>query len=278
MENFSSLLQSGSGWLFAPSAILLGALHGLEPGHSKTMMAAFIVAVRGTVAQAVLLGLSATVSHTAVVWIIAMAGLYYGRRWDVQTSEPYFQLASAAIILFVAGWMTWRTWREGRLGHLHDHDHDDHHHEHEDDHDHRHDHHHAPPDLATFGVETHDAHEAQHAEQIRRRFANRHVTTSQIVLFGLTGGLIPCPASITVLLLCLQLQQVTLGAVLVACFSIGLALTMVASGTLAALGAQRALVRWPHMQQLTRKAPYISAGVIAVVGVVLGVSAANSLA
>ena len=48
MTDFSALLQQGvaNAWLFIPSAILLGALHGLEPGHSKTMMAAFIVAVR----------------------------------------------------------------------------------------------------------------------------------------------------------------------------------------------------------------------------------------
>ena len=68
MNDFTSLLQQGNAWLFIPSAILLGALHGLEPGHSKTMMAAFIVAVQGTLKQAVLLGLAATVSHTAVVW------------------------------------------------------------------------------------------------------------------------------------------------------------------------------------------------------------------
>jgi len=51
MTSFSTLLAQGAGnaWLFIPSAILLGGLHGLEPGHSKTMMAAFIVAIRGTV-------------------------------------------------------------------------------------------------------------------------------------------------------------------------------------------------------------------------------------
>ena len=70
MTDFATLLQGGNAWLFIPSAILLGALHGLEPGHSKTMMAAFIVAVRGTVTQAILLGLAATVSHTAIVWAI----------------------------------------------------------------------------------------------------------------------------------------------------------------------------------------------------------------
>jgi nickel/cobalt transporter (NicO) family protein len=53
MTPLSELLQQGSphAWLFIPSAILLGALHGLEPGHSKTMMVAFIIAVRGTVAS-----------------------------------------------------------------------------------------------------------------------------------------------------------------------------------------------------------------------------------
>src|SRR5207302_8010387 len=88
MTDFQSLLAGGNAWLFLPSAILLGALHGLEPGHSKTMMAAFIVAVRGTVLQAVLLGLAATLSHTAVVWAIALIGLHFGAQWNSETSEP----------------------------------------------------------------------------------------------------------------------------------------------------------------------------------------------
>ena len=61
MTSLPELIQqsSGSAWLFIPGAIVLGALHGLEPGHSKTMMAAFIVAIRGTIGQAVLLGIAA---------------------------------------------------------------------------------------------------------------------------------------------------------------------------------------------------------------------------
>lgn len=125
MTDFVSLLQQGNAWLFVPSAILLGALHGLEPGHSKTMMAAFIVAIRGTMVQAVLLGLSATLSHTAVVWLVALAGLYFGRGWNAETTEPYFQLASAVLIVGVAAWMLWRIWREQRgHGHSHAHPHD----------------------------------------------------------------------------------------------------------------------------------------------------------
>lgn len=123
MTELSTLLQQGNTWLFIPSAILLGALHGLEPGHSKTMMAAFIVAIRGTVMQAALLGLSATLSHTAVVWAIAMAGMYFGRNWNAEATEPYFQVASAVLIIGVAAWMLWRTWRNQQLAQAPNHDH-----------------------------------------------------------------------------------------------------------------------------------------------------------
>ena len=101
MPDFIQAIQTGtiSLWVFIPAALLLGALHGLEPGHSKTMMAAFIVAVRGTVTQAVLLGVAATFSHTLVVWGIGLGGLYLWKGFDAETAEPYFQLASAVAII-----------------------------------------------------------------------------------------------------------------------------------------------------------------------------------
>ncbi|MCM8737862.1 nickel/cobalt efflux transporter [Azospirillum sp. A1-3] len=284
MPEFSALLQQGAAnaWLFIPSAILLGALHGLEPGHSKTMMAAFIVAIRGTVGQAVLLGLAATVSHTAVVWAVALGGMWIGRGWNAETTEPYFQLASAVLIVAVALWMAARTWRDQRhetAGHAHHHHGHDHEHAHHG-HSHSHGGHtHAPAgalDLGQSGYQ--DAHERAHASDIQRRFAGRHVTTGQIVLFGLTGGLIPCPAAITVLLLCLQLKEVTLGAALVVCFSIGLALTLVAAGAVAALGMRHAERRWSDaFGKFARRAPYLSSAVIILVGIYVGVHALQGL-
>lgn len=130
MPSLADLLQQGTthAWLFVPTAILLGALHGLEPGHSKTMMAAFIIAIRGTVAQAVLLGLSAALSHTAVVWVVALGGQYLGRDLNGEAAEPYLQLVSAAIIIGIALWMFQRTRRDQLMaeeGHHH------HHHEHD---------------------------------------------------------------------------------------------------------------------------------------------------
>lgn len=354
MPDIAALIQTGSTnlLLFIPTAILLGALHGLEPGHSKTMMAAFIIAIRGTVWQAVLLGLAATASHTAIVWAIALAGLYFGAAWNTEASEPYLQLVSAALILSIAFWMLWRTWQEQNGGHHHGdgprnidagqgmrlaldifetgvpprwrierlggtpfpadalslvtvrtdgsrqsfsfieqdglyqsieeipephefkanlslaqggqartyavefHEHDHHHHDH-----------------GGLNVGLNDdagAHERAHAEDIRRRFAHQSVTTPQIIMFGLTGGLIPCPASITILLLCLQLKQFTLGATLVVCFSIGLALAMVAVGVAAAMSVHHVASRWAGFDTLARRAPYVSGALIILVGLYTG--------
>ena len=155
------------------------AFHGLELGHSKTMMAAFIVAARGTVRQAVLLGLAATVSHTAIVWIVALGGVYLFQGLSPEGIEPYFQFASRLMIVAVALWMLWRIHHEqSHVHHHHDHGHDhhhahdgyDHHHDHAMDHDLEH-----ALDLTDAGYQ--DAHERQHAEDIRRRFAGRNVTT-----------------------------------------------------------------------------------------------------
>jgi nickel/cobalt transporter (NicO) family protein len=374
MTEFSTLLQQGTAnvWLFIPSAILLGALHGLEPGHSKTMMAAFIVAIRGTKTQAVLLGLSAAISHTAVVWVIALGGMYFGQKWSAESSEPYLQVASAVMIGAVALWMIWRTWQQQRACFQgHDHDHDHHHdeskhidtghgvvrldvfeegvpprfrlfseskhghvwaadevrieterpdgslqsftfvqrdgfveseqeipephefvarlrlgHEHHShdydvefvEHDH---HHHAIKDYEGLDVSApgyQDPHELAHANDIRHRFANREVTTGQIVMFGLTGGLIPCPASITVLLLCLQLKKIALGASLVLCFSIGLALTMVASGLLAAVSVKHVSKRWSGFGAFARRAPYFSGALMLLVGFYVGYQGFHALA
>lgn len=235
MGEFSTLLQQGNGWFFIPSAILLGILHGLEPGHSKTMMAAFIIAIKGTVKQAVMLGLAATLSHTAIVWLIALGGMYLSRAFTAQSVEPWLQLISAIIILSTACWMFWRTWRGEQQwlagNHHHDHDHD-------------HDHHgHIHPEGATSKAYQ-DAHERAHAADIQRRFDGQTVTNGQILLFGLTGGLIPCPAAITVLLICIQLKAFTLGATMVLSFSLGLALTLVTVGVGAAISVQQAAKRW----------------------------------
>ncbi|EPJ3206209.1 nickel/cobalt efflux protein RcnA [Citrobacter freundii] len=278
MGEFSTLLQQGNAWFFIPSAILLGVLHGLEPGHSKTMMAAFIIAIKGTIKQAVMLGLAATLSHTAIVWLIALGGMYISKAFTAQAVEPWLQFVSAIIILGTAFWMFWRTWQgeqnwltQTHQDHHHDHDHDhghDHHHHHEHDHDHNHA---ALAGLSEGSKEYQDAHERAHANDIQRRFQGKEVTNGQILLFGLTGGLIPCPAAITVLLICIQLKAFTLGATMVLCFSLGLAITLVTVGVGAAISVQQAAKRWSGFNTLARKAPYFSSALIGMVGVYMGI-------
>jgi nickel/cobalt exporter len=362
MPDIAQLLQSGgNGWIYLPIAVLLGALHGLEPGHSKTMMAAYIVAIRGTIGQAILLGVCAALSHSLIVWIVAMLGLSFGREILNSHFEAWLLIGSGVIIIGIAAWMFWRTgqsivwFRLHHHGPHHHHGHDHHHDEvrtidtghgivelsifeegvpprwrlrtisgnawkaedvlvetdrgdgtgerfrfverdgylessgeipepheftarvrlaHGDhahtytvtfaEHDHGHHHHdHAEHDE--------DAHEREHAEQIARQLAanNGQVTTWQIALFGITGGLIPCPASITVLLICLQLGQFTLGAATVAAFSLGLAITMVSIGVAAAWGVQHASKRINLSDRLLRRLPLASAGLVGILGAIM---------
>ena len=116
-----------------------------------------------------------------------------------------------------------------------------------------------------------DAHALAHASDIKRRFSGKAVTNWQILLFGLTGGLIPCPAAITVLLICIQLKAVTLGATLVLCFSIGLALTLVTVGVGAAVSVRQVAKRWQGFDILARRAPYFSSALIGAVGVYMAI-------
>jgi nickel/cobalt exporter len=246
MPGAATLLQQG--WLFIPSALLLGALHGLEPGHSKTMMAAFIVAIRGTVKQAVLLGLAATISHTAIVWLIALGGVALVARTQPEAVAPYFRLGGAVVIVGIAIWMAAATYRRrDRAVHSHRHG------------------------------EAEDGHALAHAVAIERRFTHGQATNGQVIAFGLTGGLIPCAGAITILLLCLQVQKVALGAVLVLSFSVGLAATLVLSGVVAAIGLGQARRRWPHLNKLAARAPYLSSAITLGVGFYLGAAAIGGL-
>jgi nickel/cobalt exporter len=254
VDDFTSFLQHGAAdaWLFIPSAILIGALHGLEPGHSKTMMAAFIVAIRGTIGQAALLGVCAAFSHSLVIWVLAAAGLAYGQQLHAEKVEPYFQAVSGIIVILTAVWMARRTYRDIRAEAAHDHGHHTHEALSEEDHVHG---------------EYQDVHERQHAVEIEKRLATREVSTGQIVLFGLTGGLVPCPAALTVLFLCLQLKKFTLGFTLVLCFSFGLALTLVATGAIAAWSVHHAAKRFKGISRFARRAPYFSSALITLLGI-----------
>jgi nickel/cobalt exporter len=281
--------------LFA-MALVLGALHGLEPGHSKTMMAAYIIAIRGSVFQAILLGISAAASHVVIVWVLAILGLRYGNEFIGDDLEPVLMAVSGAIIVGVGIWVLWQALRGNGASGQHHH-HEDHPHSHGRGHGdgpahaavhgHIHSHDHCQAHAhALLTAEAHgqrqphgqshghrhthpDAHAMAHAREIEVRLKSGRTSTWQTILFGLSGGLIPCPAAITVLLLCLQLKKMALGLTLVTAFSIGLAATLVIVGAAAALGIRFAAHRAPWLDKVMQKAPVVSAVLICLLGVVM---------
>jgi len=278
MPPIAELIQQGATnlWVFIPTAILLGALHGLEPGHSKTMMASFIIAVKGSVGQAALLGLCAALSHSLIVWILAAMALKFGNELIAEQAEPYLMLVSAAVVLGVSIWMFMRTRHDEVSAKAHHHTHQSGH-----DHDHGHHHHtHVVNDHTSHNDTYQDDHERAHAEDIKRRFVGQKVTTAQIAMFGLTGGLVPCPASVTILMICLHLKRFSLGAVMVASFSLGLAISLVSVGVIAAWGAQQVGKRLDkgRLSDLARKMPYFSSGLMALVATLMGFQALSQIA
>ena len=96
MPDLSQIIQTGAvqPWFYLPVALILGALHALEPGHAKSLMAAYIISIRGTPRQAALLGLSAAVGHTIVVWLLAIAALLLGQNLIAEQAEPWLTLLS----------------------------------------------------------------------------------------------------------------------------------------------------------------------------------------
>lgn len=281
MPDIAELIRTGASapWLFLPLAVLLGALHALEPGHSKSMMAAFIIAVRGSVPQAALLGVAAAIGHTLIIWLLAAIGLWLGDRLVLERSEPWLMLVSGLLVMALGVRIFQRV--AGARGapahhgpHAHDHDHD---HEHAHPHDPNHAHVH--PDAADRNREqAMDPHMAAHAADLRRRLAGRSITTVDIGWFGFTAGLLPCPAAFAVLLVCLQLKQVSLGFAMVAAFSIGLAITLVGIGSLAAWGARAAGARMPGLGDWIHRLPYVSAAVVLGVGLLVTLRGVLTLA
>lgn len=292
LPDIAEALRAGAAnpWLFVPAAFLLGALHALEPGHAKSMMAAYIAAVRGTPWQAVLLGAAAAAGHTLVIWVLAVAGLWLGDRLILGRAEPWLVLAAglsvAAIALRLLVQTAWpRTNAVLVQGHGDGHGPSDgcprdqrharlHGHHHAHDHAAAHIPSHTPGDAQDQGAghghggEGDDAHAKAHAAHLERSLAGRTVTTAGLLWFGFTAGLLPCPAAFAVLLVCLQTGETGLGLGLVAAFSLGLAVTLAAIGAAAAWGAATAGRLLPGSSWLYRL-PWISAVLILAAGVLL---------
>ena len=228
-------------------AMALGALHALGPGHGKAMVAAYLVGSRGTAAQAVVLGSTVTVTHTFGVYALGALTLVAAQYILPERLYPVLGVLSGVLVVAI-GLGLLRARIRSMRGHA------------DRAHEHGHSHGDGP------GQHRHDG----------------RVGMRALLALGVSGGLLPCPTALVVLLAAVSFHNVLLGMVLVAAFSVGLAIVLTAIG-LAFVFGQRALRRRRLLSRiggsmLARALPALSAAAITVAGVVIAIGAARGLA
>ena len=220
------------------AALFWGAAHALSPGHGKTIVTAYLVGRRGTPRDAAVLGLIVTVTHTIGVFALGLVTLALSQWIVPETLYPWLNAAAGISVVAIgaavlrARLRDWLHARAHRHGHAHDHHHG-------------HDHSHAPEPGTGF---------------------------RGLLAVGISGGALPCPSALVVLLAAISLHRVAFGLVLIVAFSLGLALTITGIGLVAVL-ARSAFARRSFDGLLLRVLPAVSAVVIVVAGVAMTVHA-----
>jgi ABC-type nickel/cobalt efflux system permease component RcnA len=242
-------------------SFIWGAMHALSPGHGKTMVAAYLVGARGTSRHAIVLGLTVTLTHTAGVFALGFVTLFASNYILPDQLYPYLSLASGLLVLGIGLTLMitrLRAARDGRglIPHTHhhgqhDHHHHDHHH-HDHHHDHGHDHTHSPYN------------------------ESGHIRMRSLIALGVSGGLIPCPTALVVLLSAIALGRIGLGLMLIFAFSAGLAAVLVAIGLLLVQG-HRLFDRIPTESRVLRLLPLTGAFLVIVTGVIMTAQALSSV-
>ncbi|RPI90318.1 MAG: high-affinity nickel-transporter [Chloroflexi bacterium] len=275
-------------------SFLWGAAHAMTPGHGKTIVGAYLVGSRGTMKHAVYLGLTTTITHTLGVFAFGLITLFAAQYILPEQLYPWMSLVSG---LFVAGIgfnllvsrfkssglkilppkatpvirsyspVFQQTHAEGIAhrhsyvlnsshDHIHAHGHD-HSHSH-DAHGHHHDHNHADHSHLPPGAD------------------GAPVTWRSLLALGVSGGLIPCPSALIVLLGAIALNRIGFGLILVLAFSLGLAGALTAIG-MTFIYAGRLFNRFPSQGKVIRLLPILSALFVSVIGAGIVVKALREM-
>ncbi|HSE91448.1 MAG TPA: hypothetical protein VLJ79_34890 [Candidatus Binatia bacterium] len=253
-NSFTELMatkQGGVGIILIALAVAigLGAFHALEPGHGKTLVAAYLVGSRGTVKHAFLLGLIVTAAHTAGVYLLGAVTLYASRYIVPEQLYPWLGLISGVMIASLGAVLLVRRYldREGVSSH---HNHYHAYHAHSSDHHHHRDHH----DHSHHG-RTHHHHDLNHRVSLR-----------ELLTLGISGGIVPCPAALVVLLSAVSMQRIGFGLLLIVAFSIGLAAVLIAIGLLMVYARDFMSRFQTNGQVITRWLPLASSTIITLFG------------
>lgn len=217
-------LESKSLWGGLTLAFFLGALHGLTPGHGKTIVGAYLIGSKGTIGHAIFLGLVVTLTHTSSVVILGMVCLFVFQSYLPPWVIPWIGVVSGLLITALGLSLLSRQ-APGFLHHHHDHDHDHHHGHGHHHHGHGHHHHHAIPD---------------------------RLDLKGLVSLGVSGGMVPCPEAMAVLLTALALNKLAIGMMILLAFSSGLAAILVLIGVVMVTAARFFENRYPSSGTISR--------------------------
>jgi len=250
-------------------AAVLGGFHAIEPGHGKTLVAAYLVGSHGKARHAVLLGAIVTASHTISVYALGIITLYASQWILPERLYPWLGIGSGLLVaglgctLFVRRYLA--TESHASDGHVHDHARS-----------HRHNWYGAHVD--EVGTHSHsdliehehgEGHDHSHGGEHEMPRVTRELSLSGLFALGITGGIVPCPAALVVLLGALAFHRVAFGLFLIVAFSAGLAAVLISLG-LAMVYASRFMSRFGAQGPLTQRwLPLASSAVITVIGVTL---------
>ena len=252
-------------WVLLSAALIaagLGALHALEPGHGKTIVAAYLVGSRGTARHAVLLGIAVTAAHTAGVYLLGALTLYASRYMVPEQLYPWLGAISGLSVTGLGIFIFLRHWT-GETG----------------------EHSHAPgerhshwflsmfkPNRATPTEPANRAAISADSKPIERALSWR-----ELCMLGITGGIVPCPAALVVLLSAFSLHRIGFGLFLITAFSMGLAVVLVTVGLTMVYAKRVVSTRVRASNTALRYLPLLSSAFMVVLGVGITASAVTSV-
>lgn len=282
---------TGSVPLAIAACFVWGAMHALSPGHGKTIVGAYLVGENATAQQAVFLGLTTTITHTAGVFALGLVTLFLANFILPEQLYPWLSFLSGLIVVDIGLRLLINRLRSfpwfKKIFSIHSADHHSHDHLTVHSHEHlpTHSHSHSPAhshDHVTAHSHDHpptQSHQHAHDHSDQHSSAHSHlppgadgspVTWKNLLALGISGGMVPCPSALVVLLSMVAIGQAGFGLVLVSAFSLGLAGTLTLLGVLL-VNARRLFERVPTQFRFARVLPAMSALFITLLG--LGISA-----
>jgi ABC-type nickel/cobalt efflux system permease component RcnA len=252
------------------AAFGLGAMHALSPGHGKTIVAAYLVGSRGTLRHAGILGLTVTFTHTISVFLLGIGVLFFQKYVIPERIVPILGATSGLSIVGIGAYLLYRrALALAANGARHKHSH---HHSHAHDHSHSHEPHHMP--VHHHGHSNGFTHTHTHGGHTHTHLVPEQITMGTLLSLGVSGGLVPCPSALILLLSAISLGQVVLGLALLGAFSLGLAIVLMAVGALVLYGKNllpKTLGAADH--PVLRLLPVFSSVVVIIVGLLMTLTA-----